>query len=160
MISIILMLIGGASGSTAGGVKVGTFGLVIYSAICIAGGRTDVVLYRRRIATADILRAVSLVVICVLLVFSATVVMMEIEGAALGTGEDISFVTLMFEAASALTTTGFSMGVTSQLSAGGKLFIIMLMIIGRLGPFTILLFLVGREKPGQLKYPEERVIIG
>ena len=66
----------------------------------------------------------------------------------------------MFEAASALTTTGFSMGVTSKLTFGGKIFIILLMMIGRLGPFTILLFLLSREKPGQLKYPAERVIIG
>ena len=52
------------------------------------------------------------------------------------------------------------MGATANLTLPGKLFVIVLMIIGRLGPFTILLFLLGREKPSRLKYPEERVIIG
>ena len=73
---------------------------------------------------------------------------------------DIPLLDSMFEAASAITTTGYSMGVTGKLSGEGKLFVILLMIIGRLGPFTVLLFLLSREKPGQLKYPNERVIIG
>ena len=55
---------------------------------------------------------------------------------------------------------GNIMGMTGKLTLSGKIFVIMLMIIGRLGPFTILLFLLGREKPGQLKYPVERIIIG
>ena len=74
--------------------------------------------------------------------------------------DHIPLLNSLFEAASAITTTGFSMGVTGELTGAGKLFVILLMIIGRLGPFTVLLFLLSREKPGQLKYPNERVIIG
>ena len=73
--------------------------------------------------------------------------------------QDVSFTA--FEAVSALTTTGLSMGdTTAQLSDKGKLLLVLFMFLGRVGPFTALLFLMGREKPGQLKYPEERVIIG
>lgn len=162
MISIVLMLIGGASGSTAGGVKVGTFGLVIYSAFCIAGGRSDVILYRRKIATADILRAISLVVICVLLVFSATVVMMEFEDAALGAGDDVSFVTLLFEASSAFSTCGLTMGVTSLLSPFSHVLLIVLMFLGRVGLFTVTVtaFSKSMEDSAAVRYPVTKMLIG
>ena len=66
-----------------------------------------------------------------------------------------------FEAVSALTTTGLSLGdTTARLSDNGKLLLVLFMFLGRVGPFTVLLLLMGREKRGQLKYPEERVIIG
>ena len=74
--------------------------------------------------------------------------------------DGVPLIESMFEAASAVTTTGMSMGATAKLTEEGKIFVILLMIIGRLGPFTIMLFLLGREKTGQLQYPRERVIIG
>ena len=65
-----------------------------------------------------------------------------------------------FEAASALGTTGLTIGGTAKLTTEGKLLLSFLMFIGRIGPFTIMLFLLGREKTVRLKYPDERVIIG
>ena len=68
---------------------------------------------------------------------------------------------LIFESVSALTTTGLSVnGTTASLGTPAKLMLSLLMFIGRMGPFTIMLFLLSREKPGQLKYPQERIIIG
>ncbi len=162
MISIVLMLIGGASGSTAGGVKVGTFGLVLYSAFKIAAGRTDVVLYRRRIAVADILRAVSLVVVCILLVFSFTVVMMQIEEAALMPGEEVSFVTLLFEVASAFSTCGLTMGITTLLSPASHILLMILMFLGRIGVFTVTItaFSKSVEDSVAVRYPITKMLIG
>ena len=154
LVVIILMLIGGAPGSTAGGMKVTTAAVAFAAIRNTLQGNREVLIFKRSVGMEIVLRAFTMMVIFLLL--------FSIGGAVLHliNPEDIPLLNTMFEAASALTTTGFSMGVTSRLSAGGKLFIIMLMIIGRLGPFAILLFLLGREKPGQLKYPEERVIIG
>ena len=162
MVSIILMLIGGASGSTAGGVKVGTFGLVLYSAFAIAAGRTDVVLYRRRISATDILRAVSLVVICILIVFSFTIVIMQIEGAALSPGEDVSFVTILFEAASAFSTCGLSMGITSILSPASHILLMVLMFLGRIGIFTVTVtaFSKSVEDSSSVRFPVTKMLIG
>ena len=68
---------------------------------------------------------------------------------------------LIFESISALTTTGLSInGTTPSFGVPAKLMLVTLMFIGRMGPFTIMLFLLSREKPGQLKYPQERIIIG
>lgn len=162
MVSIVLMLIGGASGSTAGGVKVGTFGLVIYSAFAIAAGRTDVVLYRRRIAMTDILRAVSLIVICILIVFSFTVVMMQIEGAALSPGEDVSFVTLLFETSSAFSTCGLTMGITTTLSSASHILLMILMFLGRIGIFTVTVtaFSKSVEDTSAVRFPVTKMLIG
>ena len=162
MVSIILMLIGGASGSTAGGVKVGTFGLVLYSSFAIAAGRTDVVLYRRRISATDILRAVSLVVICILIVFSFTIVIMQIEGAALSPGEDVSFVTILFEAASAFSTCGLSMGITSILSPASHILLMVLMFLGRIGIFTVTVtaFSKSVEDSSSVRFPVTKMLIG
>ena len=101
-----------------------------------------------------VLRAFTMMVIFLLLFFAGSMILYILCPA------HIPLLDSMFEAASAITTTGLSMGVTGKLTTGGKMFVIFLMIIGRLGPFTVLLFLLGREKPGQLKYPSERVIIG
>ena len=65
-----------------------------------------------------------------------------------------------FEAASALSTTGMSMDVTGTLPTMAKALIIVFMFLGRIGPFTIFLFLLDREKVSRISYPEERIIIG
>jgi Trk-type K+ transport system membrane component len=68
---------------------------------------------------------------------------------------------VIFESISALTTTGLSInGTTASFGIPAKLMLALLMFIGRMGPFTIMLFLLSREKPGHLKYPQERIIIG
>jgi len=161
MISVILMLIGGASGSTAGGVKVGTFGLVLYSAFYIAAGRTDVILFRRRISSTDVLRAISLVVICILLVFSFTIIIMQIEGAALTPGEDISFVTILFETASAFSTCGLTMGITSLLSPASHILLMTLMFLGRIGIFTVTVTAFSKSaEESAVRFPVTHMLIG
>ena len=68
---------------------------------------------------------------------------------------------LLFESVSAICTVGLSIGSTSgDMQEPGKAVIIALMYIGRIGPLTLLLFLLAREKPGKVSYPEERIIIG
>ena len=148
------MLIGGAPGSTAGGMKVTTAAVAFAAIRNTLQGNREVLIFKRSVEMNIVLRAFTMMVIFLLLFCIGGTVLHTLNPA------EIPLLDTMFEAASALTTTGFSMGVTSKLTLGGKIFVIMLMIIGRLGPFTILLFLLSREKPGVLKYPAERVIIG
>ncbi len=154
LVCIVLMLLGGAPGSTAGGMKVTTAAVAFAAIRNTLQGNQEVLIFKRSVEMEIVLRAFTMMVIFLLLFFAGGTMLHMINPA------DIPLLDSMFEAASAITTTGYSMGVTGKLSAGGKLFVILLMIIGRLGPFSVLLFLLSREKPGQLKYPNERVIIG
>ena len=161
MISIVLMLIGGSSGSTAGGVKTGTFGLVIYAAFCIAAGRDDVILMRRKIDVQDILRAVSLIVICILLVFSFAVIILQIEANFLA-NENVNFVSIFFESASAFSTCGLTMGITSSLSGASHILLMILMFLGRIGIFTVTVtaFAKNTEDASSVKFPTTKMLIG
>lgn len=151
---IILMLIGGAPGSTAGGMKVTTAAVAFAAIRNTLIGNREVLIFKRSVSMEIVLRALTMIVLFLMLFAFAGIVLNILMPL------DTPLVESMFEAASAVTTTGMSMGATSKLTLHGKIFVIMLMIIGRLGPFTIMLFLLSREKPGQLKYPGERVIIG
>ncbi|MBQ7696304.1 MAG: hypothetical protein IJT50_14415 [Lentisphaeria bacterium] len=151
---IVLMLLGGAPGSTAGGMKVTTVAVAFAAIRNTLQGNNEVLIFKRSIGMDVVLRAFTMMVLFLLLfcVSGAVLHVLNPDG--------IPLIESMFEAASAVTTTGMSMGTTGKLTDWGKIFVILLMIIGRLGPFTIMLFLLGREKPGQLKHPLERVIIG
>jgi Trk-type K+ transport system membrane component len=157
------MLIGGSSGSTAGGVKTGTFGIVIYAAFCIAAGRNDVVLFRRKIQLQDILRAVSLIVICILLVFSFAVIILQIEQSLFeNDNSKVNFVSIFFETASAFSTCGLTMGITSSLSGASHILLMILMFLGRIGIFTVTVtaFAKSTEDASSVKFPTTKMLIG
>ena len=151
---IVLMLLGGAPGSTAGGMKVTTVAVAFAAIRNTLQGNNEVLIFKRSIGMDVVLRAFTMMVLFLLLFCVSGAVLHVINP------DGTPLIESMFEAASAVTTTGMSMGTTGKLTDWGKIFVILLMIIGRLGPFTIMLFLLGREKPGQLKHPLERVIIG
>lgn len=154
MTVIVLMLIGGSPGSTAGGIKTSTIAVTVAAIWNTIAGNNDVLMFKRAVPTAIVMRGFTIIVLFLLLFFvSSAVIQLLTPGATL--------LAACFEAASALSTTGLSIqGTTGNLTVPGKLFVSVLMYIGRMGPFTIMLFLLGREKPGQLRYPQERVIIG
>ncbi len=150
---ILLMMIGTGPGSTGGGMKITTVAIAFAAIKSTISGNRDVLLFKRKIPMDNVLRAFSIIVIYALICGLAAIGMHLFypQGSA-----EIN----LFEATSALTTTGLSFGTPHFLGIGGKLFMIGLMYFGRLGPYTIMLFLLGREKSGHLHYPEERVIIG
>ena len=151
---ILLMLIGGSPGSTAGGIKTSTVALALAGIVGTLRGDPETLVFKRRIPNTNVLRAFTIIILFVLIsaVGALTLELLETKIVSSDTA---------FEAVSALTTTGLSVGTTtSRLSESGKILLVVFMFLGRVGPFTALLFLMGREKHGQLKYPEERVIIG
>jgi trk system potassium uptake protein TrkH len=151
---MLLMLVGGSPGSTAGGIKTSTVALALAAIVSTLRGDPETLVFKRRIPTLNVLRSFTIILLFTLLGCAGALALGLMEPA-------LDLTDTAFEAISALTTTGLSVGnTTALLSDKGKLLLVLFMFLGRVGPFTVLLFLLGREKPGQLKYPEERVIIG
>lgn len=149
---ILLMLIGGAPGSVAGGMKLTGVSLAAISIYNTFKGNTRVLLFKREIPMSNILKSYTLVVTYLILVAIGTLLLLAIGGTP-------GMMQAMFETASALGTVGLSIFPASQMTEAGQITEIILMFIGRVGPFTLFLFLLGREKKNVFTYPVERVVI-
>jgi trk system potassium uptake protein TrkH len=154
-ILILLMFIGGSPGSTAGGIKTVTLAVIVMTTIAALRKRREVELFRRSVRVVVVGRAVTVTLLFVTVLFSGTLALSITENSNCFTMSDI-----MFEAASALGTVGLTTGITSLLTTGGKLIIIAMMLIGRLGPLTLLAALTFNLKPVRYNYPQEAVIVG
>ena len=152
LVMIAFMFIGGASGSTAGGIKVGTAS-VIYSFIAsFFRGRKQPVLFQHSISTDQVLRAFSILIFGISVVGIATV--------ALSISEHQPTLKLLFETTSAFGTVGLSTGITSSLTVFGRLVISLLMFAGRIGPLTILAAASREGDRGRIEFPAGEVSIG
>jgi trk system potassium uptake protein TrkH len=147
-----IMFIGGASGSTAGGIKVNTLGVVWAYIRSFRRGNEEVLLYRHQISKDRILQAFTVIAFGILSIFIVSSVLIITEEAAP--------LKILFETVSAFATVGVSAGVTGGLSIIGKIGIILLMFLGRLGPLTLLTASSGTEKQTKISYPEAAIMIG
>ena len=153
-----LMFIGGASGSTSGGVRLNTVGVVLAAVVSTLRGNAETQLWGRRIATPVIFRAVTVVALFLLIYGIGTVAIATTEHH-IGRRDTLMF-DLMFETMSALATTGVSTGITPTLTAGGKLILCALMLVGHLGPLITVYALQRRQRPERYRFAEEAVRIG
>jgi len=154
LVLMVLMFIGGASGSTAGGVKVNTFSTIVLTATSYLRGHRRVHAFRRVIPEAQVHRAIAVVFLGVAMVFVVTMLLTI-------TDRQQPFVSLLFETVSALTTTGFTTGITPDLSMGGKVLLMLAMFVGRLGPVTAVLALTRRQQIApEPQEAEEAIRIG
>jgi trk system potassium uptake protein TrkH len=153
-----LMFIGGASGSTSGGVRLNTVGVVLAAVASSLRGNTETQIWQRRIATPLIFRAVTVIALF-LMIFGVGVVALSIAEHHVGDRETGMF-NLMFEAMSALATAGLSTGITPTLTTAGKLILCALMLVGHLGPLITVYALQRRQHPERYRFPEEAVRIG
>ena len=149
---IVLMFIGGAPGSTAGGVKVTSVAIVWANLRSIARGLNRVRLGRRELDTIHVQRS--------MLVLSAGLVLAALGLFTLLATEEKPFLETTFEVFSALGTVGLSLGMTGALSPAGRVVIIMLMFIGRLGPLTLASSLTGASRDPRVRLPRGRIMIG
>ena len=154
-ILILLMFVGGSPGSTAGGIKTVTLAVVIMTAIAALRKREEVEMFKRSVRIVVVGRAITVTLLFVLVLFGATLVLSITESANGFTMSDI-----FFEAGSALGTVGLTTGITGSLTTAGKLIIIAVMLIGRLGPLTLLAALTFNLKPVRYNYPDEAIIVG
>ncbi len=153
-LTIILMFIGGSPGSTAGGIKTATFGLVILTIMSVITGKEDVEFSYRRLSTVTINRALAVMSIGLFIVILITLVLSYTE-----VGQD--FMDIFFESVSAFATVGLSLGISSQLTVMGKIIISITMFFGRVGPLTIVVALAQRDtKKPLIRYPKGRIMVG
>lgn len=137
LLSMMLMFVGGNSGSTAGGVKVSTFAIVFASTVSIIRGDKDVIFARRRIENDTVRRAFALVVICLFVAIFSGFVIFAIE--------DVSLEDAYFEVFSAFGTVGITAGITPSLSVVSKLLLISLMFFGRIGIVSVMYAIMVRS---------------
>lgn len=149
---MLLMFIGGAPGSAAGGIKVSTFGILMLAAAAQLRGRRDVEVWGRRIPWSRVLQALSLTVVAVLTVMGVTILLNYLE--------EQPYNEILFETISGLATVGLSTGITPQLGAGSKLLLCLAMFVGRVGPLTLAASLIARRVESPTRYPEGEVVIG
>jgi len=152
LVSLALMFIGGGSASTAGGVKVATFALLAYVMWAEIRGDSDVTVFKRRVPSTVVRQAVTVAL--------AGVGVVAVSTLALSITGDYGLVNSAFEAISALSTVGLSVGVSSSDNTLSELILVALMYIGRLGPITLAAALALRTQPNLFRYPEDRPLIG
>ncbi|NLZ48963.1 MAG: Trk family potassium uptake protein [Clostridiales bacterium] len=155
LLTIILMFIGGSSGSTAGGIKITTVTIIIMTIVCTIKGKEETEIFKKRVSKEQVLKSFIIATLGFSLIILATVLLSIIES-----NSAFSLECLFFEATSALTTAGLSLGLTPHLSSLGKVLIIILMYIGRVGPLTVALSLGKNKKKNLIRYPEGKILIG
>jgi trk system potassium uptake protein TrkH len=149
---MILMFIGGSSGSTAGGIKVNTLGLIAITVWNTVRGKEHPEAFGREIPLGQIFRGITLLVLALGLI---TIVFFI-----LSVTENFPTINILFETVSAFGTVGLSTGITPDLSIAGKVMIIIMMFIGRLGPLTLTLVLTRTQRTSRYRYPMDSVRIG
>ena len=156
-LTLVLMLIGGGSGSTAGGIKVTTAFILLIVLFRGVNERGDIRVLNRRIASADVSRAAMFFLKAVSLLFLSILMLGIVE---YGNSSGFRASQLVFECVSALGTVGLSQGITSQLSFAGKLVIAATMFAGRVGLFSLVIRMVRDRTEALIEYPRGEVMIG
>ena len=151
-VGTVLMFIGGGSASTAGGIKVTTFLLLAYVIFAELRGDPQVTVGVRAISAAVVRSALTIALLAVMIVTSATLLVMLLT--------DFTFEDVLFECTSAFGTTGLSTGITGDLPASAQFVLVGLMFIGRVGTIAAASAFVLRRRAPRYHRPEEQPIIG
>jgi len=153
LLTMAYMFIGGSPGSTAGGVKTTTLGIVIFTLISVLKGREDVEVYHKKLSQSTVYRAVAVFLLGISIVVMGVMVLSIAEVGA-------TFEVILYEVLSAFGTVGLSQGITPSLTAVSKVTLTLIMYMGRVGPLTVMLALAGKQSKANVKYPEGKLLIG
>lgn len=148
---MLLMWIGASPGSTGGGVKVTTVALSFINIISLAKGKEYIEIFKRRIAGESVNKAFAIILLSFIVVGLSFF-------ALIFTDPDKSMKDLLFESLSAYTTCGLSLGITPSLSMGGKLIIVVTMLVGRVGMLTLLVAFIKNTTRRNIIFPEEKIL--
>lgn len=165
------MFIGGSPASTAGGIKTVTLGVIILLVMNYIKGNKEINVFNKRISESSVNRAIVVISISIFIVIMAIGLLLITEDfenekilkEEISEDINLSIEDIVFEVISAFATVGLTLGITPQLSLAGKLVIISLMIIGRLGPITISIALFKKHKEikqTKVQYPYGNILIG
>lgn len=154
IITILLMFIGAAPGSTGGGIKVTTFGILVMAVISNIRGNDETVVLKRRVPQVVVNKALSIAGLSMILIFIMTAVIVSVE--------HLPFINVLYEATSAFGTVGLSTGITPHLHGISKLMLIFTMFLGRVGPLSFAVAIAMREhrKLQNAVYPEGKIMVG
>lgn len=153
MLTIVLMFIGGSSGSTAGGVKTVTIAVLVLCLIANMRNEDDIEMFGHRISSSVVKRSISVTMINFIEIFVATIIITLVQG-------NLSLLDIIFECTSAIGTVGMTAGITSSLDFIPRIVIIVLMYIGRLTSLIFALSFVGNKTKTTTQKPKCPVMVG
>ncbi len=151
-VMIILMVIGGSPGSTAGGMKTTTLAVLLANALAVARRREHPGFFNRRISNEVVAQASTILIMYLVLFLTAGLVISRVE--------NLPVLTCLFETASAIGTVGLSLGITPQLSCISHLLLIALMFFGRVGGLTLIFAALSHVQGNSTRLPQERITVG
>lgn len=149
---IVLMFIGASPGSTGGGIKTTTFGVVLVTMKNMITGKEDMEIYNRRFEKQIVYKAFTITMLAAGLIILVTTLLLVIE--------DFPFIDILFETVSAFGTVGLSTGITGELSDISRVLITITMFAGRVGPLTLAVAIGEKQRKGIYHYPTEKVMVG
>ena len=152
VMTVILMLIGGAPGSTAGGMKITTITILFLTMLAFFKREKSPAVFKRRITTEAMYGAVAVFMLDIMLTVLGSMSIAKIEQTA--------FLKALFESASAVGTVGLSMGITPALHTASKYILIILMYTGRVGGLTLVFAAISRKSTGNRQYPADNIAVG
>ncbi len=155
LLTVLLMFIGGSTGSTAGGLKVGTFAVIITGMITVFRGRRDINMGRRRIDNSLLHRALAILTACLMMIILSTMIICAVEPQSEGEFKNTLFLTV-----SALATVGLSLNDIAALTAVSRIILIILMYAGRVGILTLALALGENKTTAEIRKPLDTLFIG
>jgi len=164
--TVLLMFIGASPGSTGGGIKTSTAGVVFLLVLSVIKGKDDIEIFEKRLGNGISHRALTIMLISLVLVSFVTMALLMTEPQRMHLNDDFaekfSFINLLFEAVSAFGTVGLSSGITPYLSEISRVAIILTMFAGRLGPLTLALALAQNPNRAKahIRYPEDKLMVG
>jgi len=152
LLLMALMFIGGSASSTAGGIRITTFAILLAKARSAITRSPDVFLFRKSLYEEDVQKAYVVFIFVLAFYFVSSFALFVSE-------PELDPVAVAFEAMSAVTNNGFSFGVTGELSAFGKAWVAVMMMVGRIGIVSII-YTVVKPKKSAVKYIKESIIVG
>ena len=152
VVTILLMLVGGAPGSTAGGMKVTTLAVLLSTAVSVFRRREHTHFFGRRVDHDTIRNAVAVMTMYVVLFLSGGFAISHLEG--------LPLLTCLFESASAIATVGLTLGITPGLGLVSQLILVLLMYIGRVGGLTLIFSTFSDTQGNTARLPQEKLTVG
>lgn len=154
LLGIGLMFVGASPGSTGGGVKTICLAVTLLTLRSVLRGRPTVESFGRTIPQEQVFRALAVIAIALVTLMIVTLLIVVIED------RPELFLDQMYEAASALGTVGVSANLTPSLRPASQFILVLTMFLGRVGPLTLIVALAGFAKPGNFRYPDEKIALG
>ena len=152
VLTVILMLIGGAPGSTAGGMKITTVAVLFFTMLSYFQHEKSPAVFRRRITNEAVSGSVAVFMLDFLITMFGAMAIARIE--------NLPFIKTIFESASAVATVGLTMGITPTLCTASKYILIFLMYTGRVGGLTLVFAAITRKATGNRQFPSDNIAVG